>query len=199
MHSKLLLIFVKNPVAGEVKTRLARDVGSLNALQIYKQLLRYTREVASAADADRQVWYSSKIDRRDAWSEEQFLKKLQKGDNLGERMSEAFRQGFEQGYQKIVIIGSDCAELTAGHLERAYQALENRDAAIGPSEDGGYYLLGLTSFEPGLFRGVDWSTSHVFQQTLEKFEAFKMSYDVLETLNDIDTVDDLKRSSLGIQ
>ena len=198
MEKNLLMIFIKNPVAGEVKTRLARSVGSMNALQVYKNLLRYTREVASACNADRQVWYSSKIDRRDAWTDQLFQKRCQVGENLGERMADAFRQGFGQGYKKVLVIGSDCAELTPSHLENAYSMLDKHDAVIGPSEDGGYYLLGLTRFESGVFEGVEWSSEEVYKRTLGNFGRYDLSFGVLETLNDIDTVEDLKRSNLGL-
>jgi len=198
MNSKLLIIFVKNPVAGEVKTRLAASIGDMNALQVYKSLLAHTRSVASEVEADRQVWYSSKIDRRDAWESELFEKRLQTGGDLGERMANAFSQGFEQGYRQIVIIGSDCAELTAGHIEEAYRHLENNDAVIGPSEDGGYYLLGLAQFQPEIFSGVEWSTPSVLNQTIEILEQNRIGFRQLETLNDIDNEEDFKKSDLTL-
>lgn len=198
MSEKLLIIFVKNPVAGEVKTRLAASIGDMNALQVYKSLLSHTRSVASGVEADRQVWYSSKIDRRDAWESELFEKRLQTGNDLGERMANAFNHGFEQGYERIVIIGSDCAELTAGQIDEAYRQLESNDAVIGPSEDGGYYLLGLTQFQPEIFSGVEWSTSSVLEHTIKIFEQEKLSYKQLEILNDIDDEEDFKKSELTL-
>ena len=198
MAENLLIIFVKNPVAGEVKTRLAASIGDMNALQVYKSLLSHTRNVASGAEADRQVWYSSKIDRRDAWESNLFEKELQSGSNLGERMGNAFSRSFEQGYKRVVIIGSDCAELTSEHIEEAFHLLESHDAVIGPSEDGGYYLLGLTQFHPEIFSDVEWSTSSVLARTIEKFEESHTSYRQLETLNDIDNEEDFKKSELTL-
>jgi glycosyltransferase A (GT-A) superfamily protein (DUF2064 family) len=76
--------------------------------------------------------------------------------------------------------------------------LDKHDAVIGPSEDGGYYLLGLTRFESGVFEGVEWSSEEVYKRTLGNFGRYDLSFGVLETLNDIDTVEDLKRSNLEL-
>lgn len=198
MNSDLLIVFIKNPVDGEVKTRLGASIGSTNALQVYKKLLDHTQEVAEQVDCDRQVWYSSMIDRRDSWNGEQFDKKLQKGDDLGERMSAAFREAFEAGYENAVIIGSDCADLTPGHIEKAFTVLDENDAVIGPSKDGGYYLLGLNNFREELFRDIVWSTPEVFEKTAEIFSRNGMKFKTLDTLNDIDTIEDLKQSNITL-
>ncbi len=198
MEKNLLMIFIKNPVEGKVKTRLAASVGSTNALQVYKKLLRHTQDVAIQVDCDRQVWYSSMIDRRDSWNTDLFDKKLQQGDDLGERMSVAFRKGFETGYKNVVIIGSDCPDLTPQHIDKAFEELESNDAVIGPSKDGGYYLLGLTGVRPELFNDIAWSTPEVYEKTTELFGRLEMSFSTLEILNDIDTLEDLKKSGLTL-
>lgn len=198
MDNNLLMIFIKNPVEGKVKTRLAAAIGSANALLVYKKLLVHTREVAANISCDHQVWYSSMVDRTDSWSSEQFDKKRQRGSDLGERMSNAFRMAFENGYKKVVIIGSDCAGLTPGHIERAFHDLETHDAVIGPSEDGGYYLLGTSEFRPDIFSDVKWSTSTVFKSTEQHFRRLGLSYSTLEVLNDIDTIEDLKQSDMKL-
>lgn len=198
MNQNLLIIFVKNPEAGKVKTRLASSVGDLNALHIYKSLLFKTRNVALQTEAKRQVWYSSFIDQTDKWDSDIFQKNKQRGSNLGQRMAHAFKQGFENQFNKIVTIGSDCPELTPAHVNRAFDALGQHDAVIGPSEDGGYYLLGLSRFLDELFTDKDWSTSSVLGQTTATLEKHNRSFRLLEVLNDIDTVDDLKKSNLTL-
>lgn len=198
MDKNLLMIFIKNPVEGEVKTRLGASIGSTNALQIYKKLLAHTRDIALNVETDRQVWYSSMIDRRDSWNKEQFDKKLQNGSDLGERMSAAFQKAFEGGYEKVVIIGSDCADITIHHITKAFQALDTNDAVIGPSKDGGYYLLGISKYNPEIFIGISWSTPEVFEQTVGSFDDQELSYSVLEVLNDIDTIEDLRESNLSL-
>lgn len=198
MDSKLLMIFVKNPIEGSVKTRLGASIGSTNALQIYKKLLAHTRAVASSTNCKRQVWYSTMIDRRDEWDEKLFDKRLQKGDDLGERMAAAFHKAFDDGHERVVIIGSDCFDLAPGHLQKAFKELETKDAVIGPSLDGGYYLLGLSQHHERLFRNVEWSTSRVYDQTVSRFRELGISYSILEPLNDIDTIEDLKQSDLTL-
>lgn len=198
MDKNLLMIFIKNPVEGEVKTRLGASIGSTNALQIYKKLLTHTREVASSVETDRQVWYSSMIDHRDSWNKKKFDKKLQSGSDLGERMSTAFQKAFENGYEKVVIVGSDCADITSRHITDAFHALNTNDAVIGPSKDGGYYLLGIRKFSPDIFTGIQWSTREVFEETVSHFEHLGLSYSVLEVLNDIDTIEDLRESNLSL-
>ena len=198
MHSKLLMIFIKNPVEGEVKTRLGASIGSTNALQVYKKLLSRTRETAIQAQCDRYLWYSSMIDRRDMWNSEQFEKRLQHGSDLGERMLAAFRTAFEEGYEKVVIIGSDCADLSPDHIEAAFQGLQTSDAVIGPSEDGGYYLLGLKEFRPEIFSEIEWSTPDVLESTIHHFDRLGLSYSTLDVLNDIDTIEDLEKSDLSL-
>jgi|SRR6056297_962683 len=198
MENNLLMIFIKNPVEGEVKTRLGASIGSANALLVYKKLLSHTRETAVQVKCDRQLWYSSMIDRRDSWGSGQFEKRLQTGSNLGARMAAAFRAAFEDGYETVVIIGSDCADLSPNHIEDAFQALQDADAVIGPSEDGGYYLLGLNEYRPEIFSDIEWSTPSVFEETTRHFEQLGLTYRTLETLNDIDTIEDLKQSDLSL-
>jgi len=196
MNSDLLIIFVKNPVAGKVKTRLAKDIGGQNALHIYKTLLKRTRAVAEPADADCQVWYSEWIDRTDSWPDERFDKFLQKGKTLGDRMSHAIRLGFDSGYKRVVIIGSDCADLRTEDINSAFRELQKSDAVMGPAEDGGYYLLGLSRYIGELFSDKSWSQESLYEQTMETFRKHNSSVKELRMLNDIDTIDDLRRSGI---
>jgi len=191
---KLLLIFVKNAINGHVKTRLAADLGDKRALGIYRKMLLQTLSEAAEADASKEVWYSSFIEKKGNVNEKLFHKKLQQGENLGERMKFAFNNAFKNGYKKVVIIGSDCPEITSDLLNDAFRLLESKDVVIGPSEDGGYYLLGKSLFEPSLFDRVEWSSPKVLQQTLEKIKKKSLSVALLHPLNDIDTIEDLKKS-----
>ncbi len=199
MTEDLLIIFVKNPIAGKVKTRLAESVGSQNALHIYKTLLRHTHAAAGRMDADTQIWYSSFIDKTDLWENESFDKHLQKGESLGRRMAQAIGKGFNDGYSRVVIIGSDCADLTAGHIRKAFTVLNSTDCVIGPARDGGYYLLGLSRFLPPLFEDIEWSKPTVFEDSIKILGQNNFSVDLLEELNDIDTIEDLKQSGLTIE
>ncbi|MDZ7720104.1 MAG: TIGR04282 family arsenosugar biosynthesis glycosyltransferase [Balneolaceae bacterium] len=198
---KLLLVFVKNPEKGKVKTRLAKTVGDDKAYQTYLKLLDYTIDVARKVNAKKQVWYSSFIDESDRFlgkrsdgSRVSFEKKLQKGDNLGRRMLNAFQQGFEDGFKKIVIIGSDCPGITPQIIEGAFTGLDQKEVVIGPSKDGGYYLLGMSELVPGIFNDISWSTEQVLSETKTVLKKADKDYRLLSTLNDIDTEEDLRKS-----
>lgn len=192
---KLLMIFVKNPEKGEVKTRLAASVGNDKAYNIYLKLLEYTVETAENVRADKQIWYSSFVDESDGFGGEGIDKKLQLGRDLGERMRNAFRHGFDEKYDKIVIIGSDCPGVSEEFIEKAFLKLESHNVVIGPSEDGGYYLLGMNRYYPELFRQIEWSTEDVLRETVSKMEEHGISYASLPELNDIDTIRDLEKSN----
>lgn len=189
-EQNILLIFVKNLEKGKVKTRLARTVGDEKALEVYKKLTTYTRRITSKVSAIRKVWYSRFIPEKDEWDDEKFMKKIQQGDNLGIRMKNAFAESFSSGPKNVVIIGSDCAELTADNIEHAFSELGNHELVIGPSEDGGYYLLGMKELHYEFFEGIDWSTSKVLAQTLEKARRKALKISIMPELNDVDNEDD---------
>lgn len=190
----VLLIFVKNPEPGKVKTRLAGTIGDKNAYKIYLKLLEHTMREASQTGVDKQVWYSSFTDEDDFFDNIQFSKYKQEGANLGKRMKHAFKQAFESGYKQVVIIGSDCPGITKEIIEDAFAKLRTHDLIIGPSKDGGYYLLGMRKLYSGLFSDVSWSTHLVLEQTLNKAKALELAIFELPVLNDIDTEEDLKKS-----
>ena len=195
---ELLLIFVKNPQKGNVKTRLAKTVGDNQALAVYQALLEHTHRITAPMDRPRQVWYSNTIDTNDCWEQGSFDKRQQSGDNLGERMQHAFQQSFNHDFQKVVLIGSDCAQLTQAVIDQAFTALDDNDVVIGPSEDGGYYLLGMRRFFGDLFAGIEWSTPTVFEETVGRVQSQGRSLELLPTLNDIDTEEDLKNSASNL-
>ncbi|MDZ7658770.1 TIGR04282 family arsenosugar biosynthesis glycosyltransferase [Fodinibius sp.] len=194
--NSVLIVFIKNPEKGKVKTRLAKTMGNQKALQVYQKLLRITKSITDQLDVSKQIWYSRFIDEDDIWSDGNYDKYLQKGDNLGLRMRYAFKKAFADGYQKVVIIGSDCSALNPEFIEESFKALENNQAVIGPANDGGYYLLGMLAFYPSLFENKAWSTSSVFEETIRQFKEMNISYKQLPMLNDIDTEEDLKASNL---
>ncbi|MFH5831400.1 TIGR04282 family arsenosugar biosynthesis glycosyltransferase [Halalkalibaculum sp. DA3122] len=189
---ELILVFVKNPHQGKVKTRLAESVGAQKALQIYHQLLRYTCDVVKPLEADVQVWYSDYIPLNDMWDEVGAEKRTQIGETLGQRMKHAFNCGFAGGYQRIGIIGSDCAQLETDHLRQAFRELEGNEVVAGPSRDGGYYLLGMRNYYPELFEDKEWSTSGVYAATVADIDSLDLSFAELPELNDVDTLDDWK-------
>jgi len=187
----LLMVFIKNLEKGRVKTRLAQSVGDKKALEIYTKLTNITRTVASeVGEADHQVWYSRYLTENDGWDNDVFDKKLQKGDDLGQRMKNAFSEAFASGYSKVVIIGSDCAQITSEIIEQAFVLLENHDLVIGPSGDGGYYLLGMSEFCERIFENISWSTPEVLPKTLQIARQKGLHVQLLTELNDVDNEQD---------
>ncbi|WP_421773495.1 TIGR04282 family arsenosugar biosynthesis glycosyltransferase [Gracilimonas sp.] len=194
-----LIIFVKNEEAGRTKTRLAASIGDEQALEAYRKLLGWTVKQTRDLEVTREVWYSRFVAENDIWEEGDFEKRLQSGDNLGARMSNAFRKSFtEESFQKVVIIGSDCAELTSEIIELAFKELDDHEFVIGPAEDGGYYLLGMRGYHPEVFEEIEWSTGSVFQKTVEKIEGLGLGYIALKELNDVDTIEDWDRVKSGL-
>ncbi|MDB5208114.1 MAG: glycosyltransferase [Flavisolibacter sp.] len=185
-----LIIFVRKPEFGKVKTRIAASVGDSAALTIYKKLLQHTHEVTRPLLLDKFVFYADAIDDNDLWNDGYF-KLIQINGNLGARMKAAFTHLFDKGYNNICIIGSDCYELTIAIIEEAFDLLNGHDVVVGPAKDGGYYLLGMREGVKNVFEGIEWSTDKVLRQTLLQMHAQAYSYVQLEELKDIDTIDDV--------
>lgn len=196
--NEVLLIFVKNPVKGAVKTRLAKAIGEEKALSVYRKLLQLTKAATDPLDVSKQVWYSQSVDPDDLWAPDKYDKQLQQGDDLGLRMQTAFRKAFADGFERVVIIGSDCAEINAEIIREAFRRLDKCDVVVGPSADGGYYLLGMTEFYPDLFEQKKWSTPTVYKQTIQQLKGMEISHHALPVLNDIDTAEDLQASGIDI-
>lgn len=190
MEENHLIVFVKNPVLGKVKTRLGAGIGDEKALEIYNHLLAITRTVSANVNAVRHVFYSDEIENDD-WNEDTFNKHVQEGDSLGSRMCNALEKVFALGAAKAIIIGSDCPKITSSLIADAFQELDKKDTVIGPAKDGGYYLLGMKQFHPFLFENKEWSTDSVFEDTVVDFMENRLSYSTSETLSDLDTIYDL--------
>ncbi len=190
--SRALIVFVKNPQLGKVKTRLAKDIGDEKALEVYLQLLQHTLDATLPLPVDKLLYYSSFVDEADMWPATSYQKYVQyPSADLGERMHLAFEQAFAVGYQQVAIIGSDCPGLTTDLLNRAFEQLDDHDFVIGPANDGGYYLLGMKKLQKRLFEHKEWSTSNVMDNTLWDIKALQMTYSMLPMLNDIDNKEDL--------
>ena len=192
MKTNALIIFVRNPVLGKVKTRLALTVGDEKALEIYHELLKHTMTITQSIDCDKYVFYDNAIENNDIWLNEKFYKKLQLGSDLGQKIQNAFQELFNLGYKNCIIVGSDLFDLQPQHITAAFDQLEKNDVVIGPAEDGGYYLLGLKNMILSLFENKNWGTATVLSETLKDLENYNKCF--LETLNDIDTFEDLEKS-----
>lgn len=191
MQKEAIIIFLKYPELGRSKTRLAATIGNEKALQVYKELLDHTYLISKELNIDKYLFYDKVTAKKMPWDKEKYHTAYQLDGDLGLRMSNAFEQLFNKGYERVVIIGSDCYELTQEIIEEAFQILKNKEVVIGPAKDGGYYLLGLTQFIPQLFSGVKWSTEEVFPATVKALDRLGISHAITPVLSDIDVYEDL--------
>ncbi|MBC3757122.1 TIGR04282 family arsenosugar biosynthesis glycosyltransferase [Hyunsoonleella sp. SJ7] len=188
MTKGLVIVFVKNIKLGTVKTRLAKTIGNQGAFEVYKELVDITEKATSEVEADKRIYFSDAIlDTK--WVG--FEKFVQQGEDLGTRMKNAFGQGFADGYERIVLIGSDLPDINASHIYNGLKALEHSETVFGPAIDGGYYLIGLSKIHDCVFENKPWSQSILLQETLSELKSKNITFSILETLNDIDTFEDL--------
>jgi uncharacterized protein len=184
-----LIIFVRNPELGKVKTRLASTLGDVKALAIYQELLLHTKLIAEKVVAEKGIFYADYINPNDIW--DGYQKCLQRGNDLGKRMENAFDALFDIGFKKICIIGSDCYDITSDIINEAFEKLDTYEVVVGPATDGGYYLLGMQAPIKNIFDNIKWSSDQVFEQTKNIIEAEGFTYTLLPMVNDIDEESDL--------
>lgn len=188
-----LIIFQKNAELGKVKTRLAATIGDEAAFDAYLQLVNYTHRVASQVPAQKILFFSNQIETNLSTYSSEYRFELQSGNDLGDKMKNAFDQLFGENYDRLVIMGTDCAEITSELISEAFDSLDNHEVVIGPAQDGGYYLLGMRTFIPELFKGIPWSTDQVAALTIKYLETNSISYTLLPTLSDVDNREDWER------
>ncbi len=191
MSKDKLIVLVKAPREGEVKTRLAATAGTRKACAVYRELVATVLQRNSAlktvelrftpddAGAEIQPWL------RPGWTAQP------QGDgDLGARMGRAFEASFAAGFERVVIIGSDCPAAGSADVRAAWKELKTHDVVLGPALDGGYWLIGLRAVHPPLFEGISWSSEAVLGQTLQRARALGLRIQLLRILADIDTEED---------
>lgn len=194
-----LILFVKYPSPGKVKTRLGTTIGMEPAARLYRKFAETSFMIAaemSKHSTKVYVWFApgGEPSAVQSWvGHEHFVYAEQKGDSLGDRMHHAFREVFRVGATKAVILGTDIPELDAAIVTEAFEKLCSHDVVLGPSTDGGYYLLGMAAPGHDLFDGVPWSTPEVFPATLRLIEKHHANAAFLPQLSDIDTLEDYIR------
>ena len=187
----ILIVFAKTPILGNVKSRLADELGEIKTLWVYKQLLKKTKIAIQSIQQNVVVYYSG--DKTDFF-DQLFLnckKHPQEGIDLGERMANAISTEFEKGFNQIIIIGTDMWDLNQENIKKAFKDLNNSDIVIGPASDGGYYLLGIKKMIPDIFQNKKWGSQTVLKETLKDLKNYKVSF--LKEKNDIDLLEDLKK------
>lgn len=198
-----LAVFVKLPENGKVKTRLAATIGAKIATEFYRLCSEtILKEISTISDnVRRYIFFAGKNDlhRVKKWIGAGYYYVAQTDGDLGEKLENAFLIMLNHGARKAVILGSDIPDITAELAKEAIRLLDENDVVLGPSQDGGYYLIGLKKLYFELFHGISWSTSKVLEQTMAKAEESKLKVALLPRLIDIDTINDLQIWSSRIQ
>ncbi len=196
MKDRALIIFVKAPLPGKVKTRLARELGDEDACGLYRAMGRDIAENPGRNDNwDTIIAFSPPEEEAlvREWLGSGFSYHPQKGDDLGERMFRAIADVLESGYARVVLVGSDIPELTAEIILRAFDTLDEADVVLGPARDGGYYLVGMKKPHQDIFTDIPWSTPEVFAATCGRIRELGLTPAFTEPLDDVDDPEDLEK------
>jgi rSAM/selenodomain-associated transferase 1 len=191
----ILIIFIKSPENGQVKTRLASYLDDRQITLIYQSMaedLLSHFEKNTSFDLKICFWPPESFNEIKKWLGHNHRYEAQIKGNLGRKMQAAFSKAFDEGYRKVVLIGSDLPTLNEQDVHEAFSRLENNTAVIGPCIDGGYYLIGLKQPEARLFENVNWGTEKVFHQTMENAKSCNLSIALLSEKSDIDRFTDLQ-------
>jgi len=193
----VVIVFAKSPLPGKVKTRLAKDIGTRNAVRIYKNMLyALLQNLTSQNEIKVELWCSPDIKHpflRKCARDFDIVLKKQTGCDLGMKMTNAFRYSLKK-YDSCILLGSDIPDINKDDVIQSCYFLRNsHDVVVLPVEDGGYGLIAMTEFMPDLFRHISWSTDVVMRQTLRKMQKNNCHCHVLNKKIDIDTKADLRR------
>ncbi|MGR3303233.1 MAG: TIGR04282 family arsenosugar biosynthesis glycosyltransferase [Candidatus Scalindua sp.] len=190
-----LIIFAKSPIPGKVKTRLTPHITPTKAAELYEAFIADTISTALKLKCERitvaySPGYAEKTLQRLCGQTVNYLP--QEGHNLGERMKNAFKHSFDTGFERAVIIGTDSPTLPLSYIRKAFDVLKEVPVTIGPTFDGGYYLIGLSEQNETVFDDIEWSTSSVFSQTLARIKTANKQLCILPPWYDVDTPDSLE-------
>jgi len=165
-----VLLFVKWPAPGKVKTRLAKQLGEMRAAEIYRNFVLDILDTLRNLDVSLMICFepADALPELQNWLGRDYSYVVQSNGNLGKKMKNAFVQGFARAFSRLVLIGSDLPDLPADFFNLALSSLDTHDAVLGPSYDGGYYLIGFIkhAFLPEAFDNVAWGTDRVFAHTV---------------------------------
>ncbi|MFM7382251.1 MAG: TIGR04282 family arsenosugar biosynthesis glycosyltransferase [Microcystaceae cyanobacterium] len=196
-NSRHLIIFTRYPEVGKTKTRLIPLLGAEGAAQLQQKLTEQTLSLGRSLLAQgitlRVYFTGGNSFLMQQWLGEDLDYWPQSGEDLGQRMGQAFVESFAQGAKQVVLIGTDCPGLTPSLMNQAFKQLTPREIVLGPAEDGGYYLIGLSHFLPALFQGIDWGSDRVLRQTQAIIQHQHYTVDYLPQLFDLDRPADWRK------
>lgn len=196
MSKKRLIIFTRYPEPGKVKTRLIPALGPQGAADIHKKTTEYTvswANILSQKYSDLlEVRYDGQtLQHMIDWLGAEHTYTEQGQGDLGQRMARAFQENFQSGKRQVVLVGTDCPRLNVFLCQMAFRELKTHDMVIGPTMDGGYFLIGLRKMVPQLFQSIDWGTDTVYSTTMSRAIQMGLSVKSLEALQDVDVPQDL--------
>lgn len=195
-RSDCVVVMIKYPRPGRVKTRLAATEGEEQAVALYRCFVKDVLRTVDAVDAQTMLSIDPWTLRSDfaAWLGSERWFQPQVGADLGAKMDDAFSRAFERGHDRVVLIGSDLPDLPESRLLEAFRALNRHEVVLGPAQDGGFYLLGWTrqAFRPGLFAAISWSVPTVLAQCRKALHQSGLEPCFLEPWFDVDDEEDLR-------
>ncbi|MDP6154729.1 MAG: TIGR04282 family arsenosugar biosynthesis glycosyltransferase [Candidatus Thermoplasmatota archaeon] len=192
----LVIIFIKCPLVGTVKTRLSKTIGEKMARELY---MRFVLDIIASLEGTNipfVIYYT--IDSCEEtmvnWIGKDYRYHVQEGIDLGNRIINSFNNAFSEGYERVILMASDSPDLPPNIIKNSFEFLRLNDAVIGPAEDGGYYLVGFRkeTFTHTIFRGIEWSSGTEFRETMNKLKEKGASVHILPEWYDIDRYEDLK-------
>lgn len=191
-----VIVFARYPEAGRCKTRLAAAVGEARALSIYRALLAHTLEVLRACPFTKVLCVEppERALGAEEWAPGMDCYLPQSQGDLGARMEAAVAERLSAGAKRVILLGADCPQISKDSVISSMLDLDHADVVLGPTEDGGYYLLGLKGRHPFLFRDIPWSTEKVLEKTLNILKFHSLSYLLRNTFLDVDTLEDYLRA-----
>lgn len=189
-----LIIFVKAPRPGFVKTRLAEAIGPIEACHAYSRLVTTLLDRLQSLDqVELRFAPDNGFPEIEPWLRKGWSANPQGAGDLGKRMETAFLDAFSRGCRQVALIGSDCPEVCAEDIIEAWNHLSEHGLVLGPAHDGGYWLIALREMEPSLFAGITWSTDKVRQETMERAQDLRLHVHLLRKLTDVDTAAEWKK------
>jgi len=195
MNENAVILFLKLPSKGKVKTRLEKDLGAELVFKLYDAFIADILSACNGVNGDTIIAYApdSEAEGKYKTLTKKYRSFKQRGDDLGERMFNAFNDAYRIGYKRSVLIGSDIPDISSNIINNAFNELKKYDAAIGPSADGGYYLIGnnVKSNDKIYFKDIEWSKPDVYKKTEDIIKSAGYTLTNLEIINDIDDLNDL--------
>ncbi len=195
MNKTAIIIFIRNKNLSRVKKQLDKSVGDELAFEVYNQMIYHTQMITKSLSADKYLYYDKLTELETSWNDDTYIKKEQSGGDMATRISNACKDVFNKGYEHVVIIGSDCLELDERIIRLAFRQLEHFDSVLGPTKDGGFYLIGLNEFKQEIFHLEKWGTPELTIQTLKTINSLGKTHFMLSELSEIVTVDDLNHNA----